>query len=177
MLPYHGWLSGRDREEKRLTIPWRTDKEDAQPPRGDLSDLLAGLTDGFALAQQNVGSPEFLNDLFGVVSFLRHGSDLLSWLFTTFDLDQLFRARSITNQRTCRDTKFNLVLSSYGKSNSAKILAECFYPYSSPASLFALASSSSLKYVFGTASRIAFAAHDTSLAVTSESLMGSVLYW
>lgn len=30
MLPYHGWLSGRDREEKRLTIPWRTDKEDAQ---------------------------------------------------------------------------------------------------------------------------------------------------
>lgn len=31
MLPYHGWLSGRDREEKRLTIPWRTDKEDAQP--------------------------------------------------------------------------------------------------------------------------------------------------
>ena len=30
MLPYHGWLSRRDREEKRLTIPWRTDKEDAQ---------------------------------------------------------------------------------------------------------------------------------------------------
>jgi hypothetical protein len=28
----------------------------------------------------------------GVVSFLRHGSDLLSWLFTTFDLDQLMRA-------------------------------------------------------------------------------------
>jgi hypothetical protein len=26
--------------------------------------------------------------------FLRHGSDLLMWRFTTFDLDQLFRARS-----------------------------------------------------------------------------------
>jgi hypothetical protein len=35
-----------------------------------------------------------VNDLFGVVSFLRHGSDLLRWLFTTFDLDQLFQARS-----------------------------------------------------------------------------------
>jgi len=35
-----------------------------------------------------------VNDLFGVVPFLRHGSDLGSWLSTTFDLDQIFRARS-----------------------------------------------------------------------------------
>jgi hypothetical protein len=58
------------------------------------SDLLAGLADGFPLAKQNVGSPKLLKNLFGVVSFFRHGSDLISWLFTTFDLDQIFRARS-----------------------------------------------------------------------------------
>jgi hypothetical protein len=53
------------------------------------------LADGFPLAQQNVGAPKLLNDLFGVVSFLRHGSDLLRWLFTTFNLDQIFGARSL----------------------------------------------------------------------------------
>jgi len=58
-----------------------------------------------------------------------------------------------------------------------KTPASFSYAHGSPASLVALASSSALKYVFGTASRIAFAAHDTSLAVTSESLMGSVLNW
>jgi hypothetical protein len=46
------------------------------------------------MTQQNVGFPKLVNDLFGVVPFLRHGSDLLRWLFTTFDLDQLFQARS-----------------------------------------------------------------------------------
>jgi hypothetical protein len=40
--------------------------------------LLAGLADGFPLAKQNIGSPKLMNDLFGVVLFLRHGSDLLS---------------------------------------------------------------------------------------------------
>ncbi len=60
------------------------------------ADLLTGLADGFPLAQQNVGAPELLNDLLGVVPFLRHGSDLLRWLFTTFDLDQIFQARSLT---------------------------------------------------------------------------------
>jgi hypothetical protein len=59
------------------------------------ADLLAGLADGFPLAQQNVGCPELVNDLFGVIPFLRHGSDLLTWLFTTFDLDQLFQASFI----------------------------------------------------------------------------------
>ncbi len=44
------------------------------------------------LAKQDVGSPRFMNDLFGVVSFHRHGSDPLSWLFTTFDLGQLMQA-------------------------------------------------------------------------------------
>jgi hypothetical protein len=48
----------------------------------------------FLLTKQNVSSPNLMNDLFGVVPFLRHGSDLLSWLFTTFDLDQEFQARS-----------------------------------------------------------------------------------
>ena len=38
------------------------------------TDLLAGLADGFPLAQQDVGSPKLLNDLFGAVSFPRHGS-------------------------------------------------------------------------------------------------------
>jgi hypothetical protein len=33
---------------------------------------------------------KFVNDFFGVVSFLRHGSDLITWLFTTFYLDQFF---------------------------------------------------------------------------------------
>ncbi len=59
------------------------------------TDLLAGLADGFPLAEQNVGFSKLVNDLFGVIPFLRHGSDLPRWLFTTFDLDQLFRARSI----------------------------------------------------------------------------------
>ena len=31
MLPYYEWLSGRDREGKRLLIPRRTDIEDAHP--------------------------------------------------------------------------------------------------------------------------------------------------
>ena len=31
--------------------------------------------------------------------FLRHGSDLLRWLFTTFDLDQKFQARSVRPAR------------------------------------------------------------------------------
>jgi hypothetical protein len=58
------------------------------------TELLAGLTDGFPLAEQNLGSSELVDDLFGGIPFLRHGSDLLMWLFTTFDLDQLFRAMS-----------------------------------------------------------------------------------
>ncbi len=58
------------------------------------ADLLAGRADGFPLAQQNVGFAELGNDLFGAVPFLRQGSDLLSWLFTSFDLDPIFRARS-----------------------------------------------------------------------------------
>jgi hypothetical protein len=52
------------------------------------------LADGFPLAQQNVGFPKLVNEFFGVIPFLRYGSDLLSWLFTTFDLDQLFQARA-----------------------------------------------------------------------------------
>ena len=59
------------------------------------TELLAGLADAFPLAEQNVGFAKLVSDLFGVVSFLRHGSDPLSWLCTTFDLDQIFRARSL----------------------------------------------------------------------------------
>jgi len=59
--------------------------------RGIVGRSLAGLADGFSVAQQNVGFPKLVNDLFGVVPFLRHGSDLLSWLFATFDLDQIFQ--------------------------------------------------------------------------------------
>ncbi|MCH7645523.1 MAG: restriction endonuclease, partial [Myxococcales bacterium] len=59
------------------------------------TDLLAGLADGFPLAEQDVSSPKLVNDFFRVIPFLRHGSDLLRWLFTTFDLDQKTRARSL----------------------------------------------------------------------------------
>jgi len=45
--------------------------------------------------RQHIRFPELVNDLFGVVSFLRHGSDLLNWLFTTLDPDQEYGARSV----------------------------------------------------------------------------------
>ena len=51
----------------------------------------AGYLRGFASPVRNRPKLEVL-DLLGVVSSLRQGSDLLSWLFTTFDLDQIFRA-------------------------------------------------------------------------------------
>ena len=55
---------------------------------------LANRADALPLAKQNAGSPKFMNDLFGVVSFLRRGSDALSWLFIASDLDPTFQARS-----------------------------------------------------------------------------------
>ena len=58
------------------------------------TQLLAGLGDGIALCKQHVRFTELVNNLFGVVSFLWHGSDLLNWLFTTLDLDQEDGARS-----------------------------------------------------------------------------------
>jgi hypothetical protein len=60
--------------------------------------LLAGLQDGLALRHQHIRFTELVNDLFGVVSFPWHGSDLLNWLFTTLDLDQEDGARSITGK-------------------------------------------------------------------------------
>ena len=63
------------------------------------TDVLARLAYGFTLAEQDIGFSELVYDLFGVVSFLGHGSDLLIWLFTTLDLDQEFEARSPARMR------------------------------------------------------------------------------
>jgi hypothetical protein len=57
--------------------------------------MLTGLADGLPLAQQNIDFSKLVEDLFGAIPFPRHGSDLLRWLFTTFDLDQLSRAKSV----------------------------------------------------------------------------------
>ncbi len=74
-------------------IDHRDDQED--PASTVVSQArLAGLADGLPRAPQNIGFPKLVNDLFDVVPFRRHGSDFLRWLFTTFDLDPLFQARS-----------------------------------------------------------------------------------
>ena len=44
--------------------------------------------DCLALGNQHIGLTQLVNDRFGVVSFLRYGSDLLDWLLTSFHLDQ-----------------------------------------------------------------------------------------
>ena len=59
--------------------------------------LFTGLRYRFTLSYQHIGLAELVHDLFGVVSFLWHGSDLLNWLFTTLDLDQQSRARSVSH--------------------------------------------------------------------------------
>jgi hypothetical protein len=69
------------------------------------TDLLAGLAFGFPMAEQNVGFPKLVNNLFGVLPFLWHGSDLLGWPFATFDLGQLFQTRST---RCARDKRRSL---------------------------------------------------------------------
>jgi len=56
--------------------------------------LFTGLGDSLVLCQQYIRFTELLNDLFGVVSFLWHGSDLINWLVTTVDLCQEGRAKS-----------------------------------------------------------------------------------
>ena len=57
--------------------------------------LPAGLADGLSPVEQHAGFAKLVNDLPGVIPFLRHGSDLFSWLSTVFDLDQLMQAGHI----------------------------------------------------------------------------------
>ncbi|MGC6500650.1 MAG: hypothetical protein ACON4C_10685 [Henriciella sp.] len=52
------------------------------------AQLFTRLRDRTPLGEQNISFTELMNDFFGVVSFLWHGSDLLNWFFTTLDLDQ-----------------------------------------------------------------------------------------
>lgn len=52
------------------------------------ANLFPGFSDGLALCKQHTGFAELVNNLFGVVPLLRHGSDLLNWRFTTLDLNQ-----------------------------------------------------------------------------------------
>ena len=59
------------------------------------AQLFTRLRDRIPLGEQHIGFTELMNDLFGVVSFLWHGSDLLNWLFTTLDLDQETQAGSV----------------------------------------------------------------------------------
>jgi hypothetical protein len=51
--------------------------------------------DAYAPAEQNIGFSELMDDLLGIIPFLRDGSDPLTLLFTTFDLDQKFQARPL----------------------------------------------------------------------------------
>ena len=55
------------------------------------TELFKGLRCRCTLGKQHIGFAELVNDLFGVVSFLWHGSDLLNWLLTTLDLDREIR--------------------------------------------------------------------------------------
>ena len=57
--------------------------------------LESAVTGRSAVTQPSVCFSELANDLFGVVLFSWHGSDLLIWLFTTLDLDQECGVRSM----------------------------------------------------------------------------------
>ena len=58
------------------------------------AELFSHFGYGSALPQQNIGFSQLVNDVLSIVSFLRHGSDLLNGCFTTFDLEQKYQARS-----------------------------------------------------------------------------------
>ena len=50
------------------------------------AQLSTRLRDRFPLGEQHIGFTKLVNDLFGVESFLWHGSDLLNWLFATLEM-------------------------------------------------------------------------------------------
>ena len=58
------------------------------------TELLLSFRHRLTLHNQEIKFAELFNDLFGVVSIPRQGSDLLYWIFTTLDLDQGFQTSS-----------------------------------------------------------------------------------